>query len=154
YFHPSWYRRLDLEIEPICSAIRHFKPVCQPTIGLSFTCRSVSIPSHMLLCSSWFWSSPLYAGNFFGEAPRFSQISFFWLGVGFMLIETKKHHGNGPHIWKYMAGYRHRNHWHPCHGFFRELCSVSAEDNPPLLPLRFPLGRTGDWMGSCKLRWI
>jgi len=33
--------------------------------------------------------SLVLAGNFFGEAPRFSQISFFWLGVGFMLIETK-----------------------------------------------------------------
>jgi spermidine synthase len=29
------------------------------------------------------------AGNFFREAPRFSHISFFWLGVGFMLVETK-----------------------------------------------------------------
>jgi hypothetical protein len=29
------------------------------------------------------------AANFFQEAPQFSQISFFWLGIGFMLIETK-----------------------------------------------------------------
>jgi hypothetical protein len=33
--------------------------------------------------------SLVLAGNFFGEAPRFSHSSFFWLGVGFMLIETK-----------------------------------------------------------------
>jgi spermidine synthase len=31
----------------------------------------------------------LLVGNFVGEAPRFSHLSFFFLGVGFMLIETK-----------------------------------------------------------------
>ena len=29
------------------------------------------------------------AGNFLHEAPKFSNMSFLWLGVGFMLIETK-----------------------------------------------------------------
>ena len=33
--------------------------------------------------------SLLLARNFLGEAPRFNQISFFWLGVGFILVETK-----------------------------------------------------------------
>jgi SAM-dependent methyltransferase len=33
--------------------------------------------------------SLVLAGNFFSEAPKFSDMSFFWLGVGFMLIETK-----------------------------------------------------------------
>jgi spermidine synthase len=33
--------------------------------------------------------SVVLAGNFFSEAPKFSDMSFFWLGVGFMLIETK-----------------------------------------------------------------
>lgn len=31
----------------------------------------------------------LLVGNFIGESPRFSHLSFFFLGVGFMLIETK-----------------------------------------------------------------
>ena len=33
--------------------------------------------------------STVLATNFVGEAPRLSHMSFFWLGVGFMLIETK-----------------------------------------------------------------
>ncbi len=33
--------------------------------------------------------SMVLSGNFFGKAPRFSHLSFFFLGVGFMLIETK-----------------------------------------------------------------
>lgn len=33
--------------------------------------------------------SLVLSGNFFGQAPRFSHLSFFFLGVGFMLIETK-----------------------------------------------------------------
>ena len=33
--------------------------------------------------------SVLLVGNFVGEAPRFSHLSFFFLGVGFMLVETK-----------------------------------------------------------------
>jgi len=33
--------------------------------------------------------SLLLGWNFFGEAPQFSHLSFFFLGAGFMLIETK-----------------------------------------------------------------
>jgi len=33
--------------------------------------------------------SLVLVGSFFSEAPKFSDMSFFWLGVGFMLIETK-----------------------------------------------------------------
>src|SRR6202048_2314136 len=33
--------------------------------------------------------SLVLVGNFVAEAPRFSHLSFFFLGVGFMLIETK-----------------------------------------------------------------
>jgi spermidine synthase len=33
--------------------------------------------------------SVLITGNFLSEKPRFSHLSFFFLGVGFMLIETK-----------------------------------------------------------------
>jgi len=33
--------------------------------------------------------SLLLVGNFVAEAPRFSHLSFFFLGVGFMLVETK-----------------------------------------------------------------
>jgi len=33
--------------------------------------------------------SLLFAGNFLNETPKFSQISFFFLGAGFMLVETK-----------------------------------------------------------------
>jgi len=33
--------------------------------------------------------SVLLGANFLGEAPRFSHLSFFFLGAGFMLIETK-----------------------------------------------------------------
>jgi spermidine synthase len=33
--------------------------------------------------------SVLTAGNFFTERPRFSHLSFFFLGAGFMLVETK-----------------------------------------------------------------
>jgi len=33
--------------------------------------------------------SLLLAGNFFAESPRFSHLSFFFLGAGFMLVETK-----------------------------------------------------------------
>ncbi len=33
--------------------------------------------------------SLVLSGNFFAKAPRFSHLSFFFLGVGFMLIETK-----------------------------------------------------------------
>jgi spermidine synthase len=33
--------------------------------------------------------SLVLVGNFFAEAPRFNHLSFFFLGAGFMLIETK-----------------------------------------------------------------
>jgi len=33
--------------------------------------------------------SVLLGGNFFSQAPRFGHVSFFFLGAGFMLIETK-----------------------------------------------------------------
>ena len=33
--------------------------------------------------------SLLLGGNFFAESPSFSHLSFFFLGVGFMLVETK-----------------------------------------------------------------
>jgi hypothetical protein len=33
--------------------------------------------------------SLLLVGNFVGEAPRFSHLAFFFLGAGFMLVETK-----------------------------------------------------------------
>ncbi len=33
--------------------------------------------------------SILLGANFFGEAPKFSHLSFFFLGAGFMLVETK-----------------------------------------------------------------
>ncbi len=33
--------------------------------------------------------SLLVGGNFFDQSPKFSHLSFFFLGVGFMLIETK-----------------------------------------------------------------
>src|SRR5262249_23030179 len=33
--------------------------------------------------------SVLLVGNFVSEAPRFSHLSFFFLGAGFMLVETK-----------------------------------------------------------------
>jgi hypothetical protein len=33
--------------------------------------------------------SLFFAGNFIGESPRFSHLSFVFLGVGFMLVETK-----------------------------------------------------------------
>ena len=37
-----------------------------------------------VLLMSWF-----VTGNFLSEKPRFSHLSFFFLGVGFMLVETK-----------------------------------------------------------------
>ena len=33
--------------------------------------------------------SAAVGANFLGEAPSFSHLSFFFLGAGFMLIETK-----------------------------------------------------------------
>ena len=45
--------------------------------------------SYLIMIAQILLLSVLLVGNFLGEAPRFSHLSFFFLGVGFMLIETK-----------------------------------------------------------------
>jgi hypothetical protein len=45
--------------------------------------------SYLVMVFQVLFISVLIAANFFAETPRFSQLSFFFLGVGFMLIETK-----------------------------------------------------------------
>jgi spermidine synthase len=45
--------------------------------------------SYLIMISQILVLSLLLVGNFFAESPRFSHLSFFFLGVGFMLVETK-----------------------------------------------------------------
>lgn len=45
--------------------------------------------SYLIMIAQILILSVLLVGNFVGEAPRFSHLSFFFLGVGFMLVETK-----------------------------------------------------------------
>jgi spermidine synthase len=45
--------------------------------------------SYLIMIAQILVLSLLLVGNFFGESPRFSHLSFFFLGVGFMLVETK-----------------------------------------------------------------
>jgi spermidine synthase len=45
--------------------------------------------SYLIMISLILILSLLLVGNFVGEAPRVSHLSFFFLGAGFMLVETK-----------------------------------------------------------------
>jgi SAM-dependent methyltransferase len=45
--------------------------------------------SYLIMIALILLLSLLLVGNFIAEAPRFSHLSFFFLGAGFMLIETK-----------------------------------------------------------------
>ncbi len=45
--------------------------------------------SYLIMIAQILILSLLLAGNFFAESPRFSHLSFFFLGIGFMLVETK-----------------------------------------------------------------
>ena len=45
--------------------------------------------SYLVMIAQILVLSLLLAGHFFAESPRFSHLSFFFLGVGFMLVETK-----------------------------------------------------------------
>jgi len=45
--------------------------------------------SYLIMIAQILLLSLLLVGNFIGASPRFSHLSFFFLGVGFMLIETK-----------------------------------------------------------------
>ncbi len=45
--------------------------------------------SYLIMIVQILLLSVLLVGNFVAETPRFSHLSFFFLGVGFMLIETK-----------------------------------------------------------------
>jgi hypothetical protein len=45
--------------------------------------------SYLIMISQILVLSLLLVGNFVAESPRFSHLSFFFLGVGFMLVETK-----------------------------------------------------------------
>jgi spermidine synthase len=51
--------------------------------------RRVFPVSYLIMIAQILILSVLLVGNFFKESPRFSHMSFFFLGVGFMLIETK-----------------------------------------------------------------
>ena len=45
--------------------------------------------SYLIMIGLILLLSLLLVGNFVGEAPRFSHLSFFFFGAGFMLVETK-----------------------------------------------------------------
>jgi spermidine synthase len=45
--------------------------------------------SYLIMVFQILFLSVVMAANFFAETPRFSHLSFFFLGVGFMLVETK-----------------------------------------------------------------
>ena len=45
--------------------------------------------SYLIMIMQILVLSLLLVGNFFAESPRFSHLSFFFLGAGFMLVETK-----------------------------------------------------------------
>src|SRR5262249_22532827 len=45
--------------------------------------------SYLIMIAQILILSLLLSTNFLGETPRFSHLSFFFLGAGFMLIETK-----------------------------------------------------------------
>ena len=51
--------------------------------------RRVYPVSYLIMIFQILALSLLVFGNFLAESPRFSHLSFFFLGVGFMLIETK-----------------------------------------------------------------
>ena len=51
--------------------------------------RRVYPTSYLVMIFQILALSFLLGGNFFGEAPQFSHLSFFFLGAGFMLVETK-----------------------------------------------------------------
>lgn len=51
--------------------------------------RRVYPVSYLVMIVQVLLLSLLVTGNFFSEKPRFSHLSFFFLGVGFMLVETK-----------------------------------------------------------------
>jgi spermidine synthase len=51
--------------------------------------RRVYPASYLVMILQILLLSLLLGWNFFGEAPQFSHLSFFFLGAGFMLIETK-----------------------------------------------------------------
>jgi spermidine synthase len=51
--------------------------------------RRVYPTSYLVMVLQILILSLLLGWNFFGEAPQFSHLSFFFLGAGFMLIETK-----------------------------------------------------------------
>jgi MFS family permease len=45
--------------------------------------------SYLVMIAQILVLSLLLVGNFLAEAPRFNHLSFFFLGAGFMLVETK-----------------------------------------------------------------
>jgi hypothetical protein len=51
--------------------------------------RRVYPVSYLIMIAQILLLSLLLGGNFLAESPRFSHLSFFFLGVGFMLVETK-----------------------------------------------------------------
>ena len=51
--------------------------------------RRVYPVSYLVMIIQVLLLSLFVTGNFFSEKPRFSHLSFFFLGVGFMLVETK-----------------------------------------------------------------
>jgi len=51
--------------------------------------RRIYPTSYLVMVLQILTLSLLLGWNFFGEAPQFSHLSFFFLGAGFMLIETK-----------------------------------------------------------------
>jgi hypothetical protein len=51
--------------------------------------RRVYPVSYLVMIVQVLLLSLFVTGNFFSEKPRFSHLSFFFLGVGFMLVETK-----------------------------------------------------------------
>jgi hypothetical protein len=51
--------------------------------------RRVYPVSYLVMIAMVLLLSMFVTGNFFSERPRFSHLSFFFLGVGFMLVETK-----------------------------------------------------------------
>jgi hypothetical protein len=69
-------------------------PVLQATVSTDdwpffYMPRRVYPVSYLIMIAQILLLSLVLAGNFFAEQPRFSNLTFFFLGVGFMLIETK-----------------------------------------------------------------
>src|SRR5215467_4385969 len=92
---PNWKppaRLMNADIENVTA--EYAKPSIQASVSTDdwpffYMPQRVYPVSYLIMIFLILVLSLLLVGNFVAEAPRFSHLSFFFLGVGFMLVETK-----------------------------------------------------------------